>query len=72
MDAIEYNLKNRVRKVDTSKLSPEAAESIAQQINVKVVETGDRIIAELNNFLKIYGLTAKVQVALEELKAKGE
>lgn len=68
MTLAEYNLQNRERKFDMSKLTPEEADSLGLQINEKVQVTSNRILEELNKFLKIYGIQAKVQVALEEIK----
>lgn len=74
MDIPEYNLKNRIRKVDMEKLTPEQAEELSNQIGAKLRELIDKTVEEANNFLKIYGMKAKMQVALEPLEQepKGE
>lgn len=74
MDIPEYNVKNRIRKVDLTKLTPEQAEQLGDQIGAKIREKVDQTVEEVNNFLKIYGMKAKMQIALEPLQEepKGE
>lgn len=74
MDTPEYNIQNRVRKFDMNKLTPAEADMLSEQIGTKLREMVDRTIEEANKFLKIYGMKAKMQVALEPLEQepKGE
>lgn len=68
MDASGYNLKDRVRKVDMTKLTPEEADILSEQIGTKLRELVDRTVEEANTFLKIYGMRSKMQFALEQIE----
>lgn len=68
------NISERTRKVDMTKLTKEEADLLGEQIGAKVREKVDKTIDEINAFLKIYGMSAKMQVALEpiEKEVKGQ
>jgi hypothetical protein len=63
----EYNVKDRVRKFNMSKLTKEEADQLGEQIGDKLRVLVDETVEKANNFLKIYGMKAKMQVALESL-----
>lgn len=67
MDAPEYNIKSRERKFNMKKLSQEEADQLGEQLGEKLRLMVDKTVEEANNFLKIYGLKAKMQIALESL-----
>lgn len=55
---------NRERKVDVTKMSTEQVDVLAEQIGIKLRELSDKAVEEANEFLKIYGLTVKMQLVL--------
>jgi len=58
------NLVDRVRKVDISKLTPEEADQIGEQLGEKLREIADRACDEANKISKIYGLEVVMQFCL--------
>jgi len=57
----------RERKVDLSRLSPEEVDSIGVQIGNKVRGICDEAATKVNTILSIYGMSAKIAIAFEEL-----
>ena len=60
-------LNERERKVDVNKLTMEEADNLSAQIGEKVREICDEAAAKVNAILKIYGMSAKIAIAFDEL-----
>lgn len=58
-------LKDRVRKVDISKLSPDQADNLSAQIGEKVRGICDEAAEKANAILNIYGMSAKIAIKIE-------
>ena len=58
----------KIQKVDISKLSRDEADKLGDQIGEKIRKKVDKTVEEVNAFLKIYGMKAMMQVAIEPLK----
>ena len=54
---------NRERKVDVEKI--ENIEEISEKITQKITEITDEAVKKANKLLNIYGMTAKMQIAIE-------
>lgn len=61
------NLRDRERKLDVNKLSPEQVENLSVQIGDKVRSICDETTDKLNMLLKIYGLSAKIAIVFNDL-----
>lgn len=61
----------RERSFDINKLDLKQAESLAEQIGAKTRAMVDKAAVEINAFLAIYGMSAKLQVVIEQ-KNKAE
>lgn len=59
-------LQERKRSFDISKLTPEDADALSTQIGQRVTEICDKAVAEANRLLNIYGMEAKMQIAIGE------
>lgn len=67
------DISTRERKVDLEKLTLEEQENLGKQIGDKIAHHVDLTIADVNRFLKVYGLQAKMQILLEPIEQpKGE
>jgi hypothetical protein len=55
----------RERKVDVSGLSEEQLQSLMEQIGLKLVDMTSATVEKANKMLAVYGLKAKMQIALE-------
>ena len=56
---------DRKRKVDIEKIDNENIDSLSNQLGEKVKIIVDKAIKDVNKILNIYGLQAKMQIALE-------
>lgn len=63
-------LKDRERKVDVKALSSEQADQLSEQIGTKVREICDEAAGRINSILAIYGMSAKLQIAIGAEKKK--
>jgi len=57
---------DRVRKVDVEKL--ENIEEVIAKISDKIKIINDEAVSKVNKLLNIYGLEAKMQIAINEIK----
>lgn len=57
---------NRKRAIDINKLSAEQVEQLTEQISKKILVIVDEAITQANKMLNIYGLEAKMQIALQK------
>ena len=55
----------REKKLDVSKMHPEQVDVLAEQIGSKLRGIADKAVEEANAFLKIYGMSAKMQLVLD-------
>lgn len=58
-------LKDRERKLDITKLPVEQVDVISKQIGEKIRQICDKACQEANSILKVYGMTAKMQILIE-------
>ena len=58
----------RKRKVNVEKLDDKTVDSLQVELSKKVTEICDKACEDANKLLNIYGLQAKMQIALEEKK----
>lgn len=58
---------DRERKVNIEQLTLEQADQLSAQLGEKVKEINDRAIAEVNKLLNIYGMEAKMAVAIGKI-----
>lgn len=58
----------RERKVDIEKIDLNRVDEISDQIGEKVKIIVDKSIEDVNRILKIYGMKAVMQIAIEEIK----
>jgi hypothetical protein len=56
----------RKRKVDVEKMDDKALEKTQDELSKKIIEIADKACEDANKLLNIYGLQAKMQIALEE------
>lgn len=63
-------LKDRKRSFDINKLSTEAADALSEQIGVKVRGICDEAAQKVNAILSVYGMSAKIAIAFDELPGK--
>lgn len=63
-------MKNRTRKVDVDNDPNINVEELSQNISGKVNKIVDKAIEEANQILGIYGLSAKMQICIEQEKTK--
>lgn len=61
------DLKNRERKVDVNSLPAEQVDVLSQQIGDKVRSICDEAAEKVNAILSIYGMSAKIAIAFNEL-----
>ena len=59
-------LKERERKVDVSKLTPEQLSALEAQIGGKMREICDKACEEANRILAVYGMKAKMQFLVHD------
>lgn len=66
------SIKERVRKVDVDKLSPEQQEQIGFEMGKKIGklcdQTAEDLTKKVNKITGIYGLTAFVQIGFKDQK----
>lgn len=55
----------RERSIDINNLSRKDAENLSIQIGEKVTAMVDEAAGKINNLLKIYGMSAKLQVVID-------
>jgi hypothetical protein len=60
-------LAERRRKVDVEKLSIDEADQLSEQIGTRTREICDDAANKINAILNIYGLQAKIAIAIEPL-----
>lgn len=60
-------LKERVRKVDVTKMSTEQVDNLSDQIGEKVRGICDEAAQRINSILSIYGMSAKIAIAFNTL-----
>lgn len=60
--------KRRKRKVNVEKLDDKTVNNLEIELSKKVTEICDKACEDANKLLNIYGLQAKMQIALEEKK----
>lgn len=63
-------LKDRERKVDVSSLPQEQVDQLSEQIGSKVRGICDEAADRINAILAIYGMSAKLQIAIGAEKKK--
>jgi hypothetical protein len=56
----------RKRQVDVEKMDDQTLEKTQAELSKKVMEIVDKACEDANKLLNIYGLQAKMQIALEE------
>jgi hypothetical protein len=57
---------NRKRSVDVNKLDTEQVEQLIEQISKKILVMVDETVAQANKMLNVYGLEAKMQIAIQK------
>lgn len=63
-------LKDRERKVDVNKMSPEEVDVLSVQLGNKIRAICDEAVAKANEVLNIYGASAKMQIEINELPSE--
>jgi hypothetical protein len=61
------DLKDRKREIDVQKLTPEQADELSTQIGEKIRLICDKAVLDANRILNIYGMEAKMQIAISEI-----
>jgi len=61
---------SRERKVDIEKLADENLQEISDRIGEKVRTIVDNAVEEVNKILAIYGMEAKMEIAITEKKTE--
>ena len=56
---------NRERSADLTKLDAKQADELSIQLGEKVRQMVDEAAGKINNLLKIYGMSAKFEVAIQ-------
>lgn len=64
------SLEQRERKLDLSKMSIEEVDNLSAQIGEKVRMICDETAEKVNKILSVYGMTAKIAIAFDELDKK--
>lgn len=62
------DIKERIRKVDLKTLDNSQLDSIGEVLGNKIGSICDKAAEEVNNIIKIYGLSAKIAVQLHDEK----
>ncbi len=62
----------RERKVNVDKLGEKALEQLSKSIGNKVTNIVDDAVKEANRILKIYGMEAKMEIAISDIKQSVE
>ncbi len=65
-------LKDRARKVDVSKMSPEEVDNLSIQIGSKVRDICDEAANKANAILEIYGMKAKIAISFNDIPKQME
>lgn len=66
------DLKDRERKVDVENMSIEQVDQLSVQIGEKVRGICDEAADKINAILAIYGMSAKIQIALGAAEKKSD
>ena len=62
------SINDRMRKVDLNKMDNDALANLEVQLGEKTAKLLNKTAEEINKFLNIYGLQAKLSYQLEELE----
>ena len=65
-------MEERKRKIDVNKIDEDAFLNLSEQISAKVRSIIDEAIEKSNKLLNIYGLQAKMEIAITEKEAEKE
>lgn len=63
---------NRKRSVNVNTLSAEQVEQLTEQISKKILVLVDETVAQANKMLNVYGLEAKMQIAIQRKETSEE